>query len=74
LVSSFWVKSVYYTHLIFTVTMVTVITLKSTTWNNIHLTYLALEEGNGLVGTDLFQFRTPKKTGQMAAKGKLQFN
>ena len=51
-----------------------VITLKSKTWNNIHLTYLALEEGNGLVGTDLFQFRTPKKTGQMAAKGKLQFN
>ncbi|CAG2191397.1 ORC2 [Mytilus edulis] len=27
-----------------------------------------LEEGNVLVGTDLFQFRTPKKSGQMAAK------
>lgn len=27
-----------------------------------------LEEENGLVGTDLFQFRTPKKSGQMAAK------
>ena len=39
--------------------------------SNFDFFIIALEEGNVLVGTDLFQFRTPKKSGQMAAKGNM---